>query len=346
MPAEYLACVVSETKRGRTKTAAQKICASAYYKKHGMTPVDAERRERKKEAMAMTKKQPDDVLKFFAPFYKVAGDGVDCVVEGYMTTPSLDSQEDEVVLQASFDAVDEWKKWGNIREMHGPSAAGVALSVEKHVGKGVYLVAEVVDPVAKEKCRKGVYKGFSIGGKVIERKGKQIIKYRMTEVSLVDRPANPDCLLMVAKYDDAPKGATEGDAMVETKEVTPAEAPAVSAPETVATPPPVPETVAKAEHEQMKSEYEKSQARVLELEKAVTASKARNDELEKMVTEYKKEEELKKMLAKAIAELQPEIKKKYEEVPVVDQKKLVEDAVKKMSMGEITSALLKAKEDR
>jgi len=287
-----------------------------------------------------------DMLKFFAPFSKVSGEGTDCVVEGYMTTDSMDSQEEEVELQASFDAVEDWKKWGNIREMHGPSAAGVALQVEKHAGKGIYLVAEVVDPVAKEKCRKGVYKGFSIGGKIIERAGRKIVKYRMLEVSLVDRPANPDCLLMVAKADydaDVSKQETTGDKMEETK---PENHPAEAAQEVVSKaaaemPAPPPEMIAKAEYEQVKTEFEKAQARITELEKSISTSQAKTQELEKAVEGFKKEKELKEMLAKAISELQPELKKKYEEMPKPDQKQMRDDAIKKMSIGQITAEMLK-----
>lgn len=346
MPKEYLACVASEMKAGKKQSVAQKICAIAYYKKHGVTPQQAESRARRKKM-----DEDKDMLKFFAPFAKTTfAEGGDCVVEGYMTTDALDSQDEEVDLQASFDAADEWKKWGNIREMHGPSAAGVALQVEKHAGKGVYLVADVVDPVAITKVRKGVYKGFSIGGKILAREGNKITKYRMLEVSLVDRPANPDCLLMVAKadYTDVSKTeATRGDSMTEEKpteepkpedkpaeepkEDTPAEAAAdVVSEEAAEKSASSPEMISKAEYEKMKAEHEKAQARITELEKSVE--------------DFRMEKRLKEMLAKAISELQPEVKKRYDEIPKPDQeqmKKNAEEAIKNMSIGELTRRLLK-----
>jgi len=42
MPAEYLACVRSEEERGKSHKDAQRICAIAYYKRHGKTPQQAE----------------------------------------------------------------------------------------------------------------------------------------------------------------------------------------------------------------------------------------------------------------------------------------------------------------
>lgn len=356
MPAEYLACVASEMKTGKKKAVAQKICAIAYYKKHGVTPQQAEGRERRKKM-----DENIDVLKFFVPFAKIASEGEDCIVEGYMTTESLDSQEEEVDLQASFDAADDWKKWGNIREMHAPLAAGVALRVEKHANKGVYLVADIVDPVAKIKVKKGVYKGFSIGGKILERVDNRITRYRMTEVSLVDRPSNPDCLLMVAKadYTDVSKteATTKGDVMEEEK---PTEKPAEKPTEKPAEEPAKKETsptkataevvsteaaaeksassqemIGKAEYEKLKAEHTKAQSHIAELEKSIDG--------------FKKEKELKEMLAKAISELQPELKKKYEEMPKPDQTQMKEtalEAVKKMSIGEITAKMLKEGENK
>ena len=43
MPAEYLKCVESLMSEGKSKAEAQKICAIAYYKKHGKTPQEAEK---------------------------------------------------------------------------------------------------------------------------------------------------------------------------------------------------------------------------------------------------------------------------------------------------------------
>lgn len=41
MPKEYTACVESEIKSGKSKKTAQRICAIAYYKRHGKAPQHA-----------------------------------------------------------------------------------------------------------------------------------------------------------------------------------------------------------------------------------------------------------------------------------------------------------------
>src|ERR1700688_4457072 len=54
---------------------------------------------------------------------------------------------------------------GNLRSMHGDNttACGRFLSVTPDDSQKLFrAVAEVVDPIDQEKCRKGVYSGFSI----------------------------------------------------------------------------------------------------------------------------------------------------------------------------------------
>jgi hypothetical protein len=68
--------------------------------------------------------------------------------------------------------------------------------------------AHVVDPVAVQKVKTGVYKGFSIGGSVTQRDSldKSVIKgVKLSEISLVDRPANPEAVITFFKLED---GAT------------------------------------------------------------------------------------------------------------------------------------------
>lgn len=102
-------------------------------------------------------------------------------------------------------AMPRWfKSGGNIREMHGPSAAGIAKEYEAK-GDGHYINVLVVDPIAAKKVETGVYQGFSIGIKsprVIQdakAANGRIIDGQIIEVSLVDRPANPSAKLILAK---------------------------------------------------------------------------------------------------------------------------------------------------
>jgi hypothetical protein len=103
------------------------------------------------------------------------------------------------------DAMPQWfKSGGNIREMHGPSAAGVAKEYEAK-SDGHYIGVHVVDPIAVKKVETRVYTGFSIGIKSprVVRDNKavngRIIDGQIIEVSLVDRPANPSAKLILAK---------------------------------------------------------------------------------------------------------------------------------------------------
>jgi hypothetical protein len=102
-------------------------------------------------------------------------------------------------------AMPHWfKTGGNIREQHSNIAAGVATDYEAKAD-GHYISALVVDPVSVKKVEAGVLKGFSIGIKnprVTRDKSAangRIVDGQIVEVSLVDRPANPNCQLMLAK---------------------------------------------------------------------------------------------------------------------------------------------------
>ena len=102
-------------------------------------------------------------------------------------------------------AMPEWfKTGGNIREQHSNIAAGVAKEYEAKAD-GHYIRALVVDPNSVKKVESGVLKGFSIGIKSprIVRDSKaangRIVDGSIVEISLVDRPANPSCQLVLAK---------------------------------------------------------------------------------------------------------------------------------------------------
>lgn len=122
------------------------------------------------------------------------------IVEGYASTESMDVQGEIVKIEAIKDALPEYMRFANIREMHQPSAVGKAISADVD-DKGLYLSVNVVDDSAWEKVKKGVYNGFSIGGKKITKIGDTITKLRLTEISLVDRPANPEAVFNLWKGD-------------------------------------------------------------------------------------------------------------------------------------------------
>jgi len=126
------------------------------------------------------------------------------LVTGIATDDTLDI--DEQVCDADWlsRAMPEWFKFGNIREQHSNVAAGVATKLEQD-GSQHIVTARVVDPASVMKVEMGVLKGFSIGirdPRIAHDKsapGGRIVDGQIVEVSLVDRPANPSCLIELAK---------------------------------------------------------------------------------------------------------------------------------------------------
>lgn len=133
---------------------------------------------------------------FYLPIAKIDRDKH--MVFGYASTPTLDLDGEIVEADAIKKALPDYMEWRNIREMHTSSAVGV--TKEANVDeKGLFIGAKIVDDDAWKKVMEEVYKGFSIGGNVTEREGKRITGLELLEISLVDRPANPDCRIEVIK---------------------------------------------------------------------------------------------------------------------------------------------------
>jgi phage head maturation protease len=137
-------------------------------------------------------------MRLFASITKT--DDEQRMVYGYASTEALDTQGEIVRKEAIEEALPEYMKFGNVREMHKASAVGVAKEASID-GKGLYLAAKVVDDAAWAKVKEGVYKGFSIGGKALSKLDNVISKLRLSEISLVDRPANPEAVFDVWKND-------------------------------------------------------------------------------------------------------------------------------------------------
>lgn len=111
--------------------------------------------------------------------------------------------------EAAAQATDG-KSVGNLRAMHGKVAAGKLTEITfQDAEKAIDIVAEVVDPVEREKCLKGVYTGFSIGGRYAKKwddgvqKGVSRYTAEPTEISLVDLPCVPTAQFTVVKADGA-----------------------------------------------------------------------------------------------------------------------------------------------
>src|SRR5579863_3504341 len=148
-------------------------------------------------------------MKLYFPFAKI--DQAQRMVYGYASTEAVDSQGEVVRKEALAAALPDYLRFANIREMHQPSAVGVAKEAEIDE-KGLYLGAKIVDADAWQKVVEGVYKGFSIGGRVTARDPadrRLITSLRLTEISVVDRPANPEAVFDCWKLSTGP--ATGGN---------------------------------------------------------------------------------------------------------------------------------------
>jgi len=135
---------------------------------------------------------------------------------------------------------------GNLRAMHQAIAAGKVIHFEaRDARKDFYIGAEVVDDNEWKKVLKGVYTGFSIGGRYGETwtdiSGLKHYVAIPSEISLVDKPCNPNATFEFVRAD----GSSEMRKMDEfinqesnmakvfppKKEPTPAEAAAAKAAE-------------------------------------------------------------------------------------------------------------------
>ena len=131
-------------------------------------------------------------------------------VFGTASTGAVDDADETVLPDAMKAALPAYMRFGALREMHGLTAAGATLSAEVGEDGATRIAAHVVDPVAVKKVQHGVYKGFSIGGKVLARDAgdrKVITKLKLNEISLVDRPCNPEAVIDMWKADMAEPAA-------------------------------------------------------------------------------------------------------------------------------------------
>ncbi|MBV8505885.1 MAG: hypothetical protein JOZ11_08775 [Alphaproteobacteria bacterium] len=118
-------------------------------------------------------------------------------VYGIASSEAVDEQGEIVRADAIRAAIPDYMRFPALREMHQLSAAGSTLEAEVCGDGTTRIVAHVVDPVAVAKVRNQVYRGFSIGGRVTQRavgNPKTITGLVLNEISLVDRPANPEAI--------------------------------------------------------------------------------------------------------------------------------------------------------
>lgn len=140
------------------------------------------------------------------------------MVYGAATDPSEDLDGQGCDAEWLKRAMPDWFKFANVREQHGPVAAGVGKELTHESGDRWMLKAHVVDANTVKKVEAGVLKGFSIGvrgGKVLRGKASgfpngKIVDGKIVEISLVDRPCNPNATIEICK---AAPGSDELDSV-------------------------------------------------------------------------------------------------------------------------------------
>ena len=170
------------------------------------------------------------MAKLYAEIAKMeAQDDGTVKVWGYASSEAVDSDGEIIAAEAMKAAIPDYMKFGAVREMHGSNAAGTAIEINVEDDGRTFFGAHIVDPVAVTKVKTGVYKGFSIGGSVTARdelNKSQITGLKLTEISLVDRPANPDAVFTCFKADkpkDGEEAADKDDEPADKADETPAD---------------------------------------------------------------------------------------------------------------------------
>jgi hypothetical protein len=153
-----------------------------------------------------------DAIKKVARFAGISkiedNDDGSVTVFGIASTEAVDAHGEIVSKSAMENALPEFFKYGTgaLRAMHQPIAAGVVVKAEVNDEGQTVIEAKVVDENEVKKVKAGVYKGFSIGGNQVpggyDKLSKTITAMTLTEISLVDRPANPEAVISMWKAED------------------------------------------------------------------------------------------------------------------------------------------------
>lgn len=143
-------------------------------------------------------------LRYFVPFSSglieradvqaVLGKHPDAVPGYAFVNETVDGEGGVRLKRSAMEAATpDYLQFCNIREMHDRSAVGTCVHSEWDE-RGWYIVSDIVDPIAKLKCERGVYKGYSVGVQPLLMRGKDVETCKIVEISLVDRPKDPDAM--------------------------------------------------------------------------------------------------------------------------------------------------------
>lgn len=171
-------------------------------------------------------------LSLYARLTKV--DEATRTVSGVIASQTLDRSKEMFDYDSSKPHFEKWsddfhkategKSRGNVRAMHGNIAAGrlTELSFDD-AGKMITCSAEIIDDAEWNKVEKGLYTGFSIGGRYVRKwdddDGVKRYEADPSEVSLVDLPCIRNATFKMAKADGTvdevafDESVTSGDAV-------------------------------------------------------------------------------------------------------------------------------------
>jgi len=136
-------------------------------------------------------------------------------VEGIAASEVLDQQGEIIEYPALKKAFGSFL--GNVREMHQAVAVGKAVSITCDDANKCVLVRAMISkgaPLTWEKVKDKTLSGFSIGGQrlrsqLLENGIRKTTELRLTELSLVDAPANPQAFFSLVKFSEGVPTATE-----------------------------------------------------------------------------------------------------------------------------------------
>lgn len=144
------------------------------------------------------------------------------IVEGYVTDDLIDIDGHIIDADGFRAALVDYLKWANVRDQHGLPVGKVL-----DIPEWNKFVVQIVDDSVWKKVKAGLYKGFSVGIRVMDFEVEdaanysneyyaglppivadaikmgglifRITKMVLAEVSIVDRPANPRALITAHK---------------------------------------------------------------------------------------------------------------------------------------------------
>lgn len=132
--------------------------------------------------------------------FDAAADG-SLMVSGIASTEAVDADGEIVTADAMRKALPSYLQCGTVREMHQPIAAGNPISAHVDDDGRTHFTAHIVDKGTISKIQAKVLKGFSIGGKAIEKVGNKITSILLKDISVVDLPNNPESFFTVIKFE-------------------------------------------------------------------------------------------------------------------------------------------------